>query len=418
MKKILALVLALILCLSLAACGQQERYPQIADLLDAGDYEGAVMEIYKLYQNANADNSNNSNNSDDSEDSDDPTEPTVDRNTRSKYQGIVNAANNWNNHITDNNRYQWFSAYYWIYETDENGNTNSESVNFQGIEALEWVYNTALELGDFEQAAEIASRFTLLENKMLKLEYTHTDALGNLVEDNTVNYEYDADGNVSYESYHNYKPAGMFYTSGTPEETLNDAGQVVTVTYKSGDGKVNNIINYTYNADGTVATEDYKDSDGDTYLVTYTYDETGKKTQATGVPYNTSGEQTMTVTYAYDGAGRLIKESGLQDNPSSSRWYNEKVKEYTYDAAGNMTLMRTYTLNYDQGELYRVYSVKRWDYQYDSNNQLTQVSYSELGDFNSAGENTSSGSDYVIIGTPTYGTFYVYTPGEEIQYNP
>ena len=279
-----------------------------------------------------------------------------------------------------------------MYQTDENGNTSSTSVDFSGIDALDWVYNTALELVDFEKSAEIASRFTLLENKMLELKYTHTDALGNLVEDNTVTYEYDADGNVSYESYHNYEPAGMYQTNGIPEQTLNDKGQVITVTYKS--------------------------ANGDVYSVVYTYDENGKKVQATGVPYSEyGGEQTMTVTYQYDEAGRLVKESGIEDNPSSSRWYNEKVKEYTYDAAGNRTMMRTYRLNYDQGKIDWAYDVKRWDYQYDSNNQMTQVTYSYLGTYSAEGEYSSGGNDYVITGTPTYGIFYVYTPGEEIEYD-
>lgn len=409
MKKTIALVLALVLCLSLAACGQQERYPEIADLLDAEDYEGAVMEIYKLYREKN------------------PTEPiettepkpTVDRNVESKYEGIVNAANNWNERIANNDRYQWFSAYYYEYETDEDGATSSYHIGFDGIEALAWVYNTALELGDFEKSAEIASRFTLLENKLLELKYTHTDALGNLIEDNTVRYEYNAAGSISYQSSDSYMPAGMYRTSGTPEETLNDKGQVITITYKSGDGKVNNIINFTYNEDGTVATEEYKSANGDMYSIAYTYDESGKKIQTTGVPYNEyGGEQTMTVTYYYDEAGRLVKESGVEDNPSSSRWYNEKVKEYTYDAAGNMTMMRTYRLNYDQGEIDWVYEVKRWDYQYDSNNQMTQVTYSNLGTYTAEGEHSNGGNDYVITGTPTYGIFYVYTPGEEITYNP
>lgn len=406
MKKTIALVLALVLCLSLAACGQQERYPEIADLLDAGDYEGAVMEIYKLYREKN------------------PTEPiettepkpTVDRNVESKYQGIVNAANNWNERVANNDRYQWLSAHYWEYETDEDGATSSTSVSFQGTEALAWVYNTALELGDFEKAAEIASRFTLLENKLLELKYTHTDALGNLVEDQTVTYEYDADGNVSYESYHDYKPAGMYQTNGTPEQTLNDKGQVITVTYKSSDGKVNNIINYTYNEDGTVATEEYKSANGDAYTIAYTYDENGKKLQATGVPFNTYGERTMTVAYQYDEAGRLVKEVGVEDN--TDYWNYERIREYTYNDAGQLINETRYTNCYQEDKFYKKENVKVWSYQYDDNGLMIQSTFDDQGTFNKDGEYDYGGSDYVIIGTPTYGIFYVYTPGEEITYNP
>lgn len=409
MKKTIALVLALVLCLSLAACGQQERYPEIADLLDAGDYEGAVMEIYKLYREKN------------------PTEPiettepqpTVDRNVESKYQGIINAANNWNYRIANNERYQWLSASYNEHQIDENGNGNSTHFSFDGGEAVAWVYNTALELGDFEKAAEIASRFTLLENKLLELNYTHIDALGNLVEDNTVRYEYNADGSISYQSTDHYAPKGMYETSGTPEETLNEKGQVITVTYKSSEGKINNIVNFTYNADGSVATEEYKGSNGDTCFITYTYDESGKKIQATGVPYYTHvNAETMTVTYHYDEAGRLVQEVGVRDEEDSSSWVYEKHREYTYDAAGNLTSVSHYNMSYYKDEPRYKQEQKLWEYQYDSNGQLTQSSYSNLGNYDYTDDETTGGNDYAIIGTPTYGIFYVYTPGEKIEYNP
>ena len=409
MKKTIALVLALVLCLSLAACGQQERYPEIADLLDAGDYEGAVMEIYKLYREKN------------------PTEPiettepkpTVDRNVESKYRGIVNAANNWNERIANNDRYQWFSAYYYEYETDEDGAISSYHIGFDGTEALAWVYNTALELGDFEKAAEIASRFTLLENKLLELKFTHTDALGNLVEDSVIRYEYNEDGTVSYQSSDYYAPKGMYETNGTPEETLNEKGQVITVTYKNSEGKINNIVNFTYNVDGSVATEEYKDSNGDTCFITYTYDETGKKIQATGVPYYTHvSAETMTVTYHYDDAGHLVQEVGVRDEEGSSTWMYEKHREYTYDAAGNLTSVFHYTMSYYKDEPRYKQEQKLWEYQYDSNGQLTQSSYSDLGNYSYSDDETTGGNGYAVIGAPTYGIFYVYTPGEKIEYNP
>ena len=125
----------------------------------------------------------------------------------------------------------------------------------------------------------------------------------------------------------------------------------------------------------------------------------------------------MTVTYTYDEKGNLIKEAGLEDNPSSSRWYYERFREYTYNDAGQVTSVQHYTLRYDRGEIDHKYDLKIWEYQYDGNGQMTQVSYSNLGSFDENGESTSGGSDYVIYGTPTYGIFYVYTPGEEIEYN-
>lgn len=46
MKKILYSVLSVVMCLSLCACqGSPDRYPEIADMLDRGDYEGAIDKI-------------------------------------------------------------------------------------------------------------------------------------------------------------------------------------------------------------------------------------------------------------------------------------------------------------------------------------------------------------------------------------
>ena len=46
MKKILCAALSAVICLSLCACqGTTERYPEIADMLDRGDYEGAIDKI-------------------------------------------------------------------------------------------------------------------------------------------------------------------------------------------------------------------------------------------------------------------------------------------------------------------------------------------------------------------------------------
>jgi len=49
MKKIIAFLTTLVMCLSLVACGNSE-YQAIIDALDAKDYQLAVQEIYKLYQ--------------------------------------------------------------------------------------------------------------------------------------------------------------------------------------------------------------------------------------------------------------------------------------------------------------------------------------------------------------------------------
>ena len=53
MKKILALVLVCVMCLSLCACGEEaklyEKYEAVITALENEDYEGAVSEIYNIY---------------------------------------------------------------------------------------------------------------------------------------------------------------------------------------------------------------------------------------------------------------------------------------------------------------------------------------------------------------------------------
>ena len=48
----------------------------------------------------------------------------------------------------------------------------------------------------------------------------------------------------------------------------------------------------------------------------------------------------------------------------------------------------------------------------------TAVNIIEMGSVRFAlHDETTGGNGYAVIGTPTYGIFYVYTPGEKIEYN-
>lgn len=397
-RNVLALVLVLALCLGMTACGTTERYPEIADMLDAGDYQGAVSAIYDMYMATYV------------EPTTDPTEttepvPTVDPEVEQMYNRLTNAVTNLENRIENGYSMSGFNVWY---------STDTESVDMYGADALQWVYETALALADqYPDAADIAARFTVLENVLLKQNIWYEDALGNVNNYSSYTHEYDAAGTDLTTSTSDYitPPDNYSYNYGTPEYTYDASGLLTTLRYISGDDKVNCVIDYTYNADGTVATEHYLDRYGKEYTTVYTYDENGVLILAEGAPYGAGGSGTMTVTYTYDDQGRLTRAVGVEENNDSS-WRYDKVTDYVYDDAGNMISLRTYQECYWRGDLDRYSSVRVWNYSCGDDGQVLQNTYTSYGDYNADGTRTSTDTPTTYITDYTYGTWYAYTPAE------
>lgn len=396
MKKTLAIALVLVMCLSLTACGQQERYPEIADMLDAGNYEGAIWAIYQLYQENNTTEATE-------------PEPTVDPQIQRKYNTLTYALDS----------LVYFQENQYNLATFSFSHYNGEEyIHYEGFEAIQWLYDTALELGDYENAAQIAAGFTVLEDVALHKVYWYEDALGNINQTNRIYYIYAADGTLVKQDTDSYAIGDNYlYNYGTPEYIYDENGMLATLRYLSND-LVNCIIDYTYNDDGTLATEHYLDRSGNEYTVTYTY-ENGVLVQSSGNPYYEGSEKTMTVVYLYDDQGRLVREEGISETWEDTGWTKYvKTVDYTYDDAGNLLSVRKATEYYTKDNstdaeryLSQYQEVRVWEYTYDDAGRLIQNTYANIGntDPNGIPEN----EDYrTYIGDTTYGTYYVYTPAE------
>ncbi len=390
MKQTTALVLLLAVCISLFAL-RQDRYPQIDDLLDAGDYQGAMLSVYELYQ-ANSPTD---------------TEPTADPALVWKYQTLSNAISSLTHYVS--NDYDLSSFCFSHFD-------GSAHTVYQGMEAVQWLYDTALELGDYEDAASIASRFTVLENTALQKVYSYTDALGNQTEASRIHYVYSTDGSLLSQSNDRFLDSDYFSLNyGTPVRTLDETGKVLELRYVSGD-TVNCVIDYTYNEDGTLAATHYLDRDGFEYHITHTYED-GLLVQSAGLPYAEYSADTMTVTYLYDENGLLLREEGVKDTPERSQVNRcVKIVEYTYDAQGRVTAIRRAS-EYHEKESYedtdyvlRHYEdVRLWTREYDRVGNLVRNTYALIGSTDLEG-NPQNPSYRTYVGETTYGTYYVYTP--------
>ena len=392
MKRFLALALVLIMGLAMTACGQTERYPDIADLLDAGEYENAMLAIYDLYIKNN------------------PPTPTEDPEVERKYSTLVSALASLvhytqNQYDLDGFRFVYFDGY--------------EHIHYEGMDAVAWLYETALELGAYKNAAEIAGHFTVLENVALEKVYRYTDALGNLVESSRVYYIYNAAGELVSQSMDNGMiPDHYPCNYGTPEYTRDENGTLTSVRYLSGD-TVNCVLDYTYGADGQLISEHYRDKDGREYTVTY-HCENGVLLRAEGVPYAEGSADTMTVEYSYDAQGNLVKKTGIPDNwESSGSSKFVKTVQYTYDENGRVASVRKTTefrIKAHQEDtdfaLEQYQDVREWTYAYDDTGRLIQNTYAYIG--NTAPDGTPLNGNYrTYTGDTCYGSYYVYTPAEE-----
>lgn len=389
MKRILALGLVLTMGLSLSACAQTERYPEIADLLDAGEYENAMLAIYDMYREQN------------------PTAPTADPELERKYNTLTNAVEALTQYTENQYDLNSFSFVYF------NG---YEHIQYQGMDAVAWLYETAVDLGTYRNAADIADRFTVLEDMPLEKIYWYTDALGNVTESSRVYYIYDADGSLLTQNRDNGTVSDHYrYNYGTPEYTRDENGTIISLRYLSGE-TVNCVIDYTYNSDGDLASEHYLDRDGNEYTIIYDY-ENGRLVRAHGVPYAEGSQDTMTVEYHYDDLGNLVLETGIHDgwDENSASQFIKTVR-YSYDDNGNLSSIRKATeyyikANYTDTErkLEQYQDVREWTFCYDAEGRLIQNTYAAIGTTTPDGTPVN-GSYRVYTGDTSYGSYYVYSP--------
>lgn len=348
MKRFTVILVILAVALSLCACISSEptgeRYPELADMLDAGDYEGAMWYISDLYDNAYY--------GDDNGDDVVYTEPAMP--TEEEWDVL----------------YAYRSIYLELHEYLEDGSVyywdNEADCSYSGSAALGMLYNdlTALDtdvidkwvgsaytgtdyMSDYDGNAidwdydALAAGFTCLQDVLLKQIRTRTDNMENVNDNGTSEYTYDIDGNVVKTTYQSdafelveSNPWGL---SGTEVYTYDDTGVLTQIKYMSGDN-VNSIVTLTYDGNGNVVNEHIKENDGE-WDITYAYDDQGRLVTI-GMPSDWDDSTRYEWNYTYDSDGNMVKEEYVCWDYRSS--YDrefvdyKKIREFTYDSNGGL----------------------------------------------------------------------------------
>lgn len=177
----------------------------------------------------------------------------------------------------------------------------------------------------------------------------------------TTSYTYDADSKPLTESFdassatYQYDVRSLL-TQVVNKENSNDSGKTTSYTYTptaliASQTKANgNAVNFTYNADGTLASSVEKNSGGTLVAQhTYTYDPNGNQTQDVSVTQSADNNVTdlnRTATDTYTPADQVQTVTNSDGNNNQS---------YTYDLAGNITAQTvggaTTTNVYDRNRL-------------------------------------------------------------------
>lgn len=407
MKKLaLLLALVLVLSLSLTACGQEERYPDIADLLDAGKFDAAIEKIEAMKPTEKPTDAP-------TDPTDPPTdpEPTMGPELERLQSRFFSSVDRLNPYYNGDYSFDGLTVNYHDGEVNHSFKTN---------EAAAWVYESAQALAPWDSAAqEVLDRFTLLEDQLLSLRVWHEDGLGNIKEDDDIHLSYRSNGEPLYlpkarvQSYYGPK-SGYRECGGKTEYTYDEAGRTVKLRYFDKE-EILSIIEYTYDDAGRLTLESYRDAHGYDFNIVHHYDEEGRLVRREGAPYYGNGggaNITMDEEYTYDDLGRLIQVVGTRNNTNDYDYSTTKiVMEYDYDAQGNVTELRWYNPTYEQdGNLYTYWNVYVWNYEYDEAGRVICHEFTDYGHVDANGVPRSTTPPVTYVVEYTYGTFYAYTP--------
>ena len=113
-----------------------------------------------------------------------------------------------------------------------------------------------------------------------------------------------------------------------------DGGRLTTETQYNADGSVNDVLTWTYDADGNMLTA--TDNAG---TVTMTYD--GNRLVTRTDPFG------LTITYGYDDAGNVISEADSLGGLTTRTYDGGRLTSLTYQDAGGVQLTTAFTYDAD-----------------------------------------------------------------------
>ncbi len=227
---------------------------------------------------------------------------------------------------------------------------DDSSTRYQGSAAWQRLYELFTGLGDYKDSAQLAARFTILEDRYVGAERLRVDQMGN--ESKYDSYEvvrYNSMGQVTSSAVEeNFRLYGM--TSGTMHFSYEENGRISKVQHLSG-SSVQAIVIPVYDDQGRMVGGSYKTNTA-TGELSYVYDDQGRLTE--NIVW--SGDNRYQYIYTYDDQGRLASYESMQGWGDPVRVYYKSKTTLTYDQQGRLmekTTVKdsgataTYTYTYD-----------------------------------------------------------------------
>lgn len=354
MKKIVALILAATLCLSLCACGDSDKYQDIIDCLDDKDYSGAISLIQQMAAEddgqLNIDIMDNDFSGDNGGDAGE-----VDQEKEDLYNKCVDFLNNWA-------------------EAGDASFYTDEETALSGQEAFLYMYDKLQSISDYKEANAYLRKILLVENVLLRVEVKNVDNMGNTNSNGGMELFYDDNGRVCKERgwAEEYKNYGLSSYSGVTV-TYDDAGRAISLRFGD-ENTTDALVTRQFDKKGLCVKEIIKRNSGD-----------------------------LTVTQTYDKAGRLTQRK-RQMTEDKAQYY---ISEYTYNKDGTVKSLKEYrNVKYSWDTHWTKYDITENTYTYDKEGHLVQRKCSERGyDYNSTcvTEYTSDDKGRILTAKTAYG---------------
>lgn len=321
MKKIIAFLLAALMCLSLCACAGEEassrkkdrdkdkgeeknsyeEYEELLKYLEAENYEAALYYVQELYdeQQANL--------------------PDVPADAEEQYQHVLWALECYED-----------GSGVWIEELDK---------SLGGSELIAYEYERLMELGDYKDCKELLDRITIVKDLHLSTVCTDVDNLGNESQYGSVRIYNEQGQLVTLQNPMNHEDDEHIYGYdfwGHRYYSYDASGVLSTIEcgYIYDNSKdINAVIRYNYDDAGRLVKLESDTASGESYLTEYTYDEQGRVTKITC----TGGYYSYATEYTYNENGCLVKEVREEYYSSDMDLVNRTTFEYTLDENGVAT---------------------------------------------------------------------------------
>ena len=418
MKKLLATILAMIMALSLCACGGDDTpvakddnssdKTTISENNNGGENEGGETEEPTLPSA--------------------PAEPTGEEwDVLNDYCGIV--------YSMDFRREDGKIIKY-IY-TDDGG-----EIKLTGSDAVESYYNELQEI-DFSIVDKfkdteymynidnydkyinmdynaVLTGFTKVEDVLTKKAITDIDNLSNERVSTSVFGNYDADGSLidggHTEEVYTLRlldplAPGQRYEleEYTPEYVYDDAGRVSQIKYIQ-DGYVQYLVTSTYDDAGNKILDTIKSNTEEEQII-YTYDNNNRVTNVFWKNFWDYGNNAESLDYTYDANGNVasITRTAYQAGATLDNLQEWEKVEYTWDADGKViSATHTCTSHYLRYEQKNQYA-----FAYDDQGRVLTMTINYGDTYSTYHGTVHESPEYPIHEVEyIYGTYYIYTPAE------